>query len=128
MKTYLTFMAIGVALILLSIIHTFAKNNPESKEVGPDGVVTGLVFNEATKEPVAFANVSLMRQQDSSIVTGAITNEQGVFTIDKVPAGDYRVAVKFIGFKKNLPLSNYFFIVENSIKTSLSSNCFNFMQ
>jgi outer membrane receptor protein involved in Fe transport len=102
MKPKLTTYLLGILLSLCPVQLIFAENTPEQKSSAPDGVVTGVVVNEKTKEPVAFANISLMRQQDSAIVTGAITNEKGLFSIDKVPPGDYRVAVKFIGFKKQI--------------------------
>jgi hypothetical protein len=102
MKTLLQTIVWGAIIFIASSFTLLAENNKESESSAPDGVVTGVVLNEQTKEPVAFANISLMRQQDSAIVTGAITNEQGVFTIDKVPPGDYKVAVKFIGFKKQI--------------------------
>jgi len=62
------------------------------------GKITGKILNKITSEPVEFATVAAFRGRDTVPTSGAITNKQGLFTIDKLPPGRYRLRVRFIGF------------------------------
>jgi outer membrane receptor protein involved in Fe transport len=64
------------------------------------GVVTGTVLDDSNSEPLMYASVVLHSMRDSSMVTGAITNEKGVFIIEKVPAGRYFVAINYVGYPR----------------------------
>ncbi|MEE4176876.1 MAG: TonB-dependent receptor [Bacteroides sp.] len=64
------------------------------------GVVTGMVIDDSSNEPLLFASVVLHSVRDSSLVTGAITNEQGVFVIEQVPEGKYYVAINYVGYPR----------------------------
>ena len=45
------------------------------------GTVRGTLLDAVSSQPVPFANVVLLRAQDSSFVAGAPTTETGAFTI-----------------------------------------------
>ena len=62
------------------------------------GDLTGVVLDENTDEPVEFATIGIYNKEDSSLVTGSITDENGKFSIEKVPLGNYYVDVRFIGY------------------------------
>jgi outer membrane receptor protein involved in Fe transport len=64
------------------------------------GVVTGTVLDDSNSEPLMYASVVLHSMRDSSMVTGAITNEKGVFIIEQVPAGRYFVAINYVGYPR----------------------------
>lgn len=69
------------------------------------GVVKGKIIEKQTSEPLAFATVSI-HYGDSTVVAGATTSENGLFTIDNLPQGEYTVKVSFIGFKDyTMPLT-----------------------
>ena len=68
-----------------------------------EGTVSGTVQDGTSKSNVEFATVSLHTSSDSSLITGAITDIQGRFTIPNVPLGSYYAKVGFIGY-------NYIFI------------------
>ncbi|CAN5444101.1 hypothetical protein BH23BAC1_BH23BAC1_06160 [soil metagenome] len=57
--------------------------------------------------PLAFANVLLLQQTDSSLVKGVISDEKGRYFISEVKAGSYLVSSSMIGFRTmySLPLS-----------------------
>ena len=67
-----------------------------------DGAVTGTVVDAATEEPITSATVELRNAADSSLVTGAITQNDGTFRIEPIRAGDYYVRVSFVGFAPTL--------------------------
>ena len=56
---------------------------------------SGKVVNDAA-QPIPFATVQLLKT-DSSMITGAITDEQGEFTLS-APAGKAILQISYIGF------------------------------
>jgi outer membrane receptor protein involved in Fe transport len=64
------------------------------------GKVSGTVTDSVTKEPVSFATISIFRQKATSPFNGVVTDDKGAFTIANLGAGDYRIVVDFIGYRK----------------------------
>ena len=62
-----------------------------------DRTITGIVIDGDTKEPAYQATVRLLKT-DSSLVTGAITNEYGAFKVEAPSDGDYLVKVTSVGY------------------------------
>ena len=60
--------------------------------------VSGLVQDD-TNEGVPFANVLLLRANDSTLVKGALTSESGTFDITDVPQDSYYVQSSFVGYQ-----------------------------
>lgn len=61
------------------------------------GIITGKVF-EGEDQAAIYANVILKSAEDSSMVKGAISNDDGDFEIAAVSYGSYFLSVSFIGF------------------------------
>ncbi len=77
-------------LVFISIyISTFAQIN--------DAVVSGVVRHEQSKELLPYVNV-VLNDNEGEFLTGTITNEDGIFSIDGLSTGDYTVIVSFMGF------------------------------
>jgi outer membrane receptor protein involved in Fe transport len=55
---------------------------------------------ETNGKPLPYANVLLLKDNDSTLVKGAVTAENGSFSIENVKQGTYLVAVSMIGYKK----------------------------
>jgi outer membrane receptor protein involved in Fe transport len=67
--------------------------------------VSGTV-KDSTDEPVAFANILVLQQQDSTAVTGTSSDENGNFHIDNIKPAPYILKTSFIGYKdKFTPLN-----------------------
>jgi outer membrane receptor protein involved in Fe transport len=66
----------------------------------PGGTVSGTVIDSLTMKPVDYATVSIFKFGASTPLTGGLTDAKGVFQISNVPAGEYRVQVDFIGYKR----------------------------
>lgn len=60
--------------------------------------VKGRVTDDKTKQPVEYASVALINAVDSSVVAGTITKTNGDFQLNKIPAGNYRIRITFIGY------------------------------
>ena len=70
--------------------------------------ITGRILLENTNEPVPQANIRVLRQSDSTFVTGKASDMDGKFSIP-VNNGSYIVHVSFIGFHdlyKNVSVSS----------------------
>ena len=65
-----------------------------------DASVKGTVKGEMSKLPVKFANAALFSLRDSSVVAGAVADENGNFIIENIPYGRYYLVIDFIGFYK----------------------------
>ncbi|GAB3805401.1 outer membrane beta-barrel family protein [Spirosoma humi] len=73
-----------LSLLLLSTVLSIAQS------------VTGSV-RDATRQPVPFAVVKLLRAADSTLVKGTLANEAGQYGFTAVEAGLYRVQVSMVG-------------------------------
>ncbi|MBN4070633.1 carboxypeptidase-like regulatory domain-containing protein, partial [Olleya sp. AH-315-F22] len=60
--------------------------------------ITGKIYDQA-RQPIAYANIVLLKTQDSTIVTGTTSDNFGKFIINEITAGNYILKVSFIGFE-----------------------------
>ena len=63
--------------------------------------ISGKVTDEATGNPLQFANVAIFKEQDSSLVTGGVTEADGSFKI-KIAPGDYYVRIQFVTYSPKI--------------------------
>ena len=63
------------------------------------GSVGGRLLDAADNQPLPFAGVVLLRAADSSFVAGGQTLETGVFSIEKVPLGNYVLRASVVGYR-----------------------------
>lgn len=86
-------------LILLTTI-LFCSITALSAQQTASGTVKGVILDEATQQPLSYATVTLFNSTDSTLVTGGVTDDAGIFTIEDVPNGNYYAEIDFIGYKK----------------------------
>jgi len=60
--------------------------------------IQGAVRNE-NNQPLSFANVLLMNQKDSTVVTGLMASEEGTYNFTSFKPGTYLVGVSMLGYK-----------------------------
>jgi hypothetical protein len=65
---------------------------------GTNGFLRGRLFDSQTREALLFSSVALIRDSDSSLVTGAITDEDGRFVLENLRDGNYRLRITNIGY------------------------------
>lgn len=56
-------------------------------------------IKDSNSNPIVYANVVVLSKIDSTIVSGAISNETGNYKIKKLPANDYTISASFLGFE-----------------------------
>jgi len=63
-----------------------------------DLTISGTVLDD-NKQPVAYANVILYTSDESQIITGSSTNEEGEYNITNLKSGDYALKLSYLGFE-----------------------------
>lgn len=83
-------------LISLLIFITFLASLSFGQ---PKGVtISGLIKDTADKSAVSYVNVVLKTERDSAFVTGAVSNEEGRFTLSNIKPNSYYFEISFIGY------------------------------
>ncbi|MBX2870837.1 MAG: TonB-dependent receptor [Saprospiraceae bacterium] len=62
------------------------------------GKILGKVIDDQTGAPLSYATIQIYQQSDGSLLTGGITDEAGLFTLES-PMGDLKGAIDFIGYQ-----------------------------
>ncbi|NNF58331.1 MAG: TonB-dependent receptor [Rhodothermaceae bacterium] len=68
------------------------------------GTISGTVVDADTQAPIPTASVAVWlvpppdSGRDTTLVTGAITDDAGAFRIERMPSGQYYVDISFVGF------------------------------
>jgi len=79
-------------LIILSVISSFSASAQSD--------INGRIMDNYDYG-VAFANVLLLNGNDSAFVKGAVTDEDGYYTLANIPTGSYLIESYMIGFSKS---------------------------
>jgi len=64
--------------------------------------IEGQIIDKENQNPVAFANVALYNQNDSSLVKGAVSDDKGRFSIADINPSKYYLKVSYVGYKGKL--------------------------
>jgi outer membrane receptor protein involved in Fe transport len=75
-------------LVLMPFLSLWAQNN---------GVIKGKVVDAKTKEALPYVNIVI--KENTTIITGAITDDKGNFSVTKLAPKKYTLEVQFIGYK-----------------------------
>ncbi|AQG82413.1 TonB-dependent receptor [Spirosoma montaniterrae] len=61
--------------------------------------LTGVVVDSATNKPVEFASIALVDPTTKKPIDGTVADDQGRFTLTKLPQGDFQVLISFVGYR-----------------------------
>ena len=86
----------GIEIMFLAIGIISISGIPDSKKQSITGKLIGLKSNLT----LPYASVSLIKPSDSTLVTAAMSDTNGVFNLGTVPQGDYNLVVSLIGYQK----------------------------
>jgi outer membrane receptor protein involved in Fe transport len=111
-------LLLSIALSLLICINIFAqfpmmggmdggrrnKENtaiPGTAQATPkgSGKISGYVIDSSNTKAVEFASIALISKATNKPVDGGICDVVGKFSITRVPVGEYKVVVSFMGYK-----------------------------
>lgn len=106
LKTIYTKMLAFSIFTAFSFILPAGAEEPSGPKLNPDGsvetgIIKGTIIDDETGQPMEYANIAIYDKTDSSLITGGITNQQGIFEIRGMTYGDYYLVADFIGFEKS---------------------------
>ncbi|NSL87780.1 outer membrane beta-barrel family protein [Chitinophaga solisilvae] len=62
------------------------------------GRLYGKLLDAGNGKPIPYASVALLRQRDSSVVTGMLTKPNGEFNLENLPFGPFIIRINFMGY------------------------------
>ena len=77
---------------LISIISFTLLSQPKV------GTITGSVIDKSTGKPLENADVSLLSEKDSSVVSGASTDAAGKYSLTNLPPGRFFIRANIVGY------------------------------
>ena len=66
--------------------------------LGGGTIVSGVIIDKSTKQPIEFATVQLLKVEDSSISKSTISGKKGKFIFENIEGGNYILQCTFIGY------------------------------
>ncbi|MBL7922858.1 MAG: TonB-dependent receptor [Bacteroidia bacterium] len=76
------------------------KDSSFLRNMSPVGKVIGILRDSASRQPLEFASVVLMKVRDSSVAGGSLTDEKGHFRIEDQMPGRYFIRITSIGYRQ----------------------------
>ncbi|WP_394343308.1 TonB-dependent receptor domain-containing protein [Spirosoma sordidisoli] len=64
--------------------------------------LTGVIVDSTTSKPVEFASIALVSVQTGKPIDGTVADDQGRFTLNKLPQGDFRLLISFVGYQNKI--------------------------
>ena len=88
-----------ILLFALFVYSAISANPLPSTTDVVVGTITGTIIDKTLQEPIAYAAIVIKSEDETAIITGGITEEDGSFEIKNVPEGKIKFLVQFIGYK-----------------------------
>ena len=57
-------------------------------------------IKDTQNQPIAYVNVLLLKTADSTLVKGAVSDENGIYMFSNIPANDYLLKASFVGYSE----------------------------
>ena len=86
---------INITLIVLIISASIL---PQERIGNFQGQLSGKVIDSSTEHTIEYANIVIFSLRDSSMITGGVTNNEGLFNITINRPGRFKVEIRFIGY------------------------------
>lgn len=67
--------------------------------ISQDISISGIIKDENTN-PISYCNIIVIKSEDSTLVSGTISDEAGFYKIDNLEKGSYIIKASFVGYKK----------------------------
>ncbi len=82
------------ACFLFTTSFIFGQNSSNAKKIK----ISGTIIEKSSKQPLEYATITFLNDQNPKAVGGGITNAKGAFEVEIVP-GTYTIKAEFISFK-----------------------------
>ena len=71
----------------------------QQKKISQMGAIKGKVVDLESQKIISYASISIYRSKSKKLVQGGISDEDGYFTIDRIPPGNFMMTIEFIGYE-----------------------------
>ena len=72
-----------------------------------NGSVKGIAYDTISRKAVADATITVLAKKDSSLLMFGMTGNDGRFSLDNIPSGEYRLLITHVGYHNSNRLFNY---------------------
>lgn len=83
--------------LLTQFVSMQAQTSAPNSFINP-GSITGKIIDKKTSEPIPYATISI--KDAGKVVSGAISKENGTFTVGNLELKNLTIEVQFMGYKK----------------------------
>lgn len=80
----------GFLLLICGTSGVFAQTSPVT--------ISGKVIDDHNNDPLAFVNIALKTEKDSTTVEGTVTDEEGNFSLENIEPQKYYIEVSYTGY------------------------------
>lgn len=99
--TTVTNYSTSLIILLITAQNVFAHKDHSNRPAMPAiGIIQGTIIDSTTTKPIEYASVSLVDLEHNELVTGGLTDKNGILNITGIPLGKYVAVIEFIGYKK----------------------------
>ena len=85
-------------IVILLAILVFSSQTLSATNNFVDGSISGRVIDSKSNEPLPYVNI-IVKSISEEIITGSITDDEGVFDISNINDTTFIVSVQYIGYK-----------------------------
>jgi len=90
-----------IAILLINVHTLYAHKDHKDRPAMPAiGVVQGSIIDSTSTKPIEYASVSLVDLEHNELITGGLSDKNGLVNITEIPLGKYVAVVEFMGYKK----------------------------
>lgn len=63
--------------------------------------ISGVIYDETTDEAIPFASIAIFNINFDETVKGTLSDENGIFSMNKIPYGNYNLVISFMGYNSD---------------------------
>jgi len=93
--------------------------------IAQKSAINGVVLDQQSSQPIEYASIALLKQNDNAVLAGELANKNGTFTFRTVPPGKYKIKIYFVGYEiqylENILVKNNQIINLDTIKLQRSN-------
>ena len=93
-----------MSLILATALNSQFLHAHKDHKKGPAmpaiGVFQGSIKDSTSMKPIEYASVSLVDLEHNELITGGLSDKNGLVNINEIPLGKYIAVIEFMGYKK----------------------------
>jgi outer membrane receptor protein involved in Fe transport len=98
-ETFITMIQkIASSFFILTLVSATLFGQDDGRRADFSGTVRGRAIDDISGNGVSYANVMIYQLPDSSLIDGAMSDEDGYYSVPDIPPGEFYASIKFIGY------------------------------